>query len=188
MLPKVILHFYFWYFIIPSHQTQILHCKLTVIFVMVYWLLLTKNIKTPHNMHETYLHNSRQWYGLWNTAASVRLSAQFPLHIVNNMATQVSGHQPHSNAVLCSLGNCDPPSSVSSWDIPQHVLGTSYSLAICLRCDNTDLIGWLLYCWLSFKLISITSLYLFHNSSLSKSHSNCHSKWQVSTISCMQQH
>lgn len=156
---------------------------------MVYWLLLTTNIKTPHNKHETYLQNSRQWYGLWNTAASIRLSAQFSLHIVQSMATRVSGHQPHSNAVLCSLGNCDPPSmSVSLWDIPQYVLGTLYSLAICLRCENTDLIGWLLYYWLSSKLTSTTSLYLFHNSSLPKSCSNCHSKWQVSTISCMQQH
>jgi len=55
MLRKVILHFYFWYFTIPSHQTQIIHWKLTVIFVMVYWLLLTTNMKNPHNMHETYL-------------------------------------------------------------------------------------------------------------------------------------
>jgi hypothetical protein len=35
MLPKAIVHFYFWYFIIPSHQIKILHCKLNVIFVMV---------------------------------------------------------------------------------------------------------------------------------------------------------
>jgi len=139
MLPKVILHLYFWYFIIPLHQIQILHCKLIVIFVMVYWLLLTTNIKTPNNMHKTYLQNSRQWYGLWNTAASIRLSAQFPLHIVHNVVTQVSGHQPQSNAVLRSLGNCDPPSmSVTLWDIPPHDLGTSYGLAICLRRDNTQ--------------------------------------------------
>jgi hypothetical protein len=80
ILPKVILHFYFWNFVIPLHPIQILHCKLTVNFVMVYWLLLTTNIKTPHNMHKTHIQNSRQWYGLWNTAASIRLSAVSTSH------------------------------------------------------------------------------------------------------------
>jgi len=139
MLPKAIVHFYFWYFIIPSHQIQILHCKTKRDFCDGYWLLLTTNINTPHNMHETHLQNSRQWYGLWNTAASIRLLAQFPLHIMHNAVKQDSGHQPHSNAVLYSLGNCDPPStSVSLWDIPKHVLGTVHNLAICLCRDNTQ--------------------------------------------------
>jgi len=54
---RLLYIFYCWHFIIPLHQIQILYCKLTVIFVMVYWLLLTTNIKTPHHMHKTYLQN-----------------------------------------------------------------------------------------------------------------------------------
>lgn len=124
MLPEIILYFYFWYFIIPSHQTQILHCKLTVVFVMVDWLLLTPNIKTLLNMHKTYLQNSRQWFGLRNTAASIRLSAQFPLHTAQCGNTSFKA-SASPNAVLYFLGNCNPPSmSVSIWDITQHVLGT----------------------------------------------------------------